>query len=103
MRLMLGSDNDPRLLVVTDDKNNYDKFAFWVINGRWNGVYDNGSITVEKSGVIHGWAVICDDQVRLSSKSDWDYAEVFKNFDDKDYAGPTMSPGQFDVDDDIPF
>lgn len=105
MRLMLGQNSEPSLLV--DAKVEYGdrtKFSFWVVNGAWEGRYNNGYITI--LGPIDGdyssldpVEILCDDQDRLRG----DYQDVFDNFDDPNYVAPKFEHVVTDFDDDIAF
>jgi hypothetical protein len=46
MRLMLGSNGDPSLLVSVDDDYNPSRFKFSVINGAWEGEFIDGHISI---------------------------------------------------------
>lgn len=80
MRLMLGYNNEPYLLVYCNPINT-DKFKFYVSNGNWDGLYDNGTITVFKDDKIvnrsFGWRILSDDQDLLQGE---DYNDVFLRF-----------------------
>ena len=105
MRLMLGHNGLPWLLVTTSSPT-HDTFEFDVINGAWDGSFDNGTVTVHKTGyVVQGCVVLCDDQLRLQSESGWEYQVVFDNFDNPDYVGKPMpaTVSSMDWDDDVPF
>lgn len=103
MRLMLGTDQRPDLLVDVFDFSNRDEFDFEVINGRWHGKYTNGHLTIDApSG---SWStldiieILCDNQDRLRG----DYNDVFANFDNLNYIAPQPKPLPDYWDDDIPF
>jgi hypothetical protein len=113
MRLMLGNGDTPELLVeVVETNYNPNDFAFDVVNGLWEGRYINGHITVlgAPSGDFSSTNTLditCDDQNRLRG----DYKDVFDNFHDETYVGPTDvyfhkkrdKMTDLDFDDDIPF
>lgn len=89
MKIMLGNENEPSLLVeVIDSKvNEAGNFDFMVINGGWKGSYNNGHITVwnPPSGSYSSLditEILTDNQVRLCG----DYHEVFNNFKNPNYA-----------------
>ena len=95
MRLMLGTENAPSLLVEVANDYNPTSFKFRVINGAWDGVFTNGHITV--LGCPGGaWSdlgiteILTDNQDRL--RSDFtqfgSYDEVFNNFDNPNYIAP---------------
>ena len=104
MRLMLGTDERPELLVEVFDLDDRNEFDFEVINGRWYGKYTNGHLTIDHP---HGaWStldtvkILCDNQDRLRG----DYTTVFENFDNPNYFAPKplfQVPANWD--DDIPF
>ncbi len=109
MRLMLGTQERPSLLVNVKQEHSPAHFEFWVVNGAWDGTYTDGYITVhhpwEPFSSLDKMEILCDNQDRLRS-SDWSggYQEVFNNFDNPDYVAPKPKPVVFDdMDDDIPF
>lgn len=110
MRLMLGTQERPKLLVNVEQEYSPTHFDFWVVNGNWNGTFYNGYVTVYNcpSGdysSLDKVEILCDNQDRLRS-SDWSggYQEVFSNFHNPDYVAPKPEPVMFDdMDDDIPF
>jgi hypothetical protein len=107
---MLGTpDNDPSLLVLVEDDFDPADFDFEVINGRWEGKFTNGHISVfgcpsgdwSDLGVTH---ILSEDQHRLRGKDSWDYQTVFDNWDNPNYVGPEwITPHWPDMDDDIAF
>ena len=104
MRLMLGRNNKPYLLVSVDNDYNLSDFKFYVVNGGWEGRYQYGRITI--LGCPSGeWSsldpveILCGDQTRLRGE----YQEVFNNFDNPNYVGPEPRPVPAWLDDDIPF
>lgn len=111
MRLMLGYNNKPSLLV--DVKEDYDPthFDFWVVNGAWEGTYYNGYVTVKKCPTgdyssLDKVEILCDNPDRLrSSYIHGGYQEVFNNFDNPNYVAPKVEKYYTPVwaDDDIPF
>lgn len=106
MRLMLGTKDDPSLLVSVHQEYSSTHFEFWVVNGCWDGTFTNGYITVWGSpggdfSSLEKIEILSDNQDRLRG----DYQTVFDNFNDPDYVAPrrenaTLSPIW---DDDIPF
>ena len=110
MRLMLGTQERPSLLVNVDDDYNPEHFVFWVVNGAWDGTYTNGYITVhhpwEPFSSLDKMEILTDNQDRLRS-SDWygEYNEVFANFSNPNYVAPKQQPVKYpsNWDDDIPF
>lgn len=105
MRLMLGTKDDPSLLVDVDQEHSPTHFEFWVVNGRWRGTYTNGHITVWDPPT-GSWSsleideILTDNQDRLRG----DYQTVFDNFRNPDYVAPKREVVRFDnMDDDIPF
>jgi len=105
MRLMIGDENDPRILVEVEDHYDPRVFKFWVVNGCWNGAFDNGRVFVEgeygDGHVVYTAKILCDDQDRLRG----DYQDVFNNFSNEDYKAPSPAKcaDMSDIDDDIPF
>ena len=106
MRLMLGTKDDPRLLVeIEQEYNKLNHFDFWVVNGLWHGSFYNGYLTVwdPPSGswsLLDNTEILSDNQDRLRG----DYQEVFNNFHNPDYVAPKREVVRFDdMDDDIPF
>lgn len=105
MRLMLGTKEDPSLLIDIEQEYSPTHFEFWVINGSWKGTYTNGYVTV-----WHPWnphssldkvEILTDNQDRLRG----DYQEVFDNFNNHTYVAPKPKkvPLPDNWDDDIPF
>lgn len=113
MRLMLGTNNQPSLLVSVErwpqhhQINQLDfwpdlHFDFWVINGAWNGSYSNSRVLVEhtQKWLDDEFQILCDDQSRLGG----DYQDVFRNFHDVNYRSPEPKPVDHSIfDDAIPF
>lgn len=104
MRLMLGRNGEPCLLVSVDDNYNPYDFKFYVINGCWEGQCQDGMITINgcPSGdysSLDPVEILCDDQKRLRGE----YNEVFVNFENPDYVGPEPKPIPAWLDDDVPF
>lgn len=100
MRLMLCRNNTPELLVNirgTDTS----KFTFYVVNGCWEGTFDNGSVTVDyDKTVIENVEILCAEQDRLRGP----YQDVFNNFDDPSWISPESKfVPPVSGDDDIPF
>jgi hypothetical protein len=109
MRLMLGTNDKPSLLVDVQQEFSLTHFEFWVVNGCWEGTYTNGYVTVwhpdEPWSSLDKTEILCDNQDRLRTKGEWGaYQEVFDNFHNPDYVAPKREPVVFhDMDDDIPF
>lgn len=105
MRLMLGNNNTPSLLVDVEQEHSTGHFEFWVVNGCWEGTYNNGRITVwhpyEPWSDLDGLEILCDNQDRLRGH----YQDVFWNFHDPDYIAPKPKKVELPAnwDDDIPF
>lgn len=106
MRLMLGVDNRPSLLVDVTEFDNPDNFDFYVVNGAWEGKFQNGYITVlgapagDFSDHLTHHSIITQNQDRLRG----DYNDVFNNFDNPNYIAPKPKYTSADfMDDDIPF
>jgi len=109
MRLMLGTKDNPSLLVNVSQEHSPTQFDFWVVNGAWEGTFYNGYVTVHHPYNPHSSLdkveILCDNQDRLRS-DDWsgEYQNVFDNFHDESYVAPKREPVFFDaMDDDIPF
>lgn len=106
MRLMLGTPDQPSLLVELEQEKSPTEFDFWVVNGAWPGTFYNGYTTVHDcpSGdfsSLEKIEVLSDSQDRLRGN----YQTVFDNFDNPDYVAPcrktaTLPP---EWDDDIAF
>jgi hypothetical protein len=112
MRLMLGVGGHPSLLVSVENFDNQDNFDFYVINGAWNGRFQNGYITVlgaptgDFSDHLTHHTILTQNQDRLRSnfRDFMGYEEVFLNFHNPDYIAPKYKEVKFDdMDDDIPF
>ena len=115
MRLMLGTEERPSLLVDIRQEFSPTHFDFWVVNGCWEGTYYNGYVTVHDcpSGdysSLDKIEILCDNQDRLRttgwhSDVDRGYQAVFNNFHNPDYIAPkpenVVIPA--DWDDDIAF
>jgi hypothetical protein len=108
MRLMLGRNDTPSLLVNVDQEHSPTHFEFWVVNGAWAGTFNNGYITIWgcPSGdysSLDKVQILTDNQDRLRCGIG-DYQEVFNNFSDLDYIAIKPKVVKFDdMDDDIPF
>lgn len=110
MRLMLGKDNEPSLLVNVEQEYSSEHFDFYVVNGAWYGTYYNGYVTVRDcpSGdysSLDKIKILCNNQDRLRSVPYYEYQEVFNNFANPNYVAPTPQPVEYPSswDDDIPF
>jgi len=104
MRLMLGHENEPDLLVEVEDHYDSRVFKFWVVNGAWEGIFDHGKLFVidhyDNQPVSHTAMILCDNQDRLRGN----YQDVFCNFKNENYVTPMHRRISFDdIDDDIPF
>ena len=105
MRLMLGTKDNPSLLVNIEQEKSPTEFDFWVVNGAWRGVVTNGYITIlgcpgGNVSSLEKSEIICDNQDRLRGE----YDTVFANFDNVNYVASEREPVVFaDMDDDIPF
>ncbi len=105
MRLMLGTMGKPSLLVTVEQERSPTDFDFWVANGAWDGIFNNGHVTILgcPSGDfsdLNQTEILCDNQNRL--RGSWQ--TVFDNFDNPDYVAPAAKVVDFsDLDDDIPF
>ena len=106
MRLMLGTKENPSLLVDVTQEKSPTEFDFWVVNGAWKGTFTNGHVTVWNPPT-GSWTdlditeILSDNQDRLRG----DYNDVFNNFSNPSYVAPkpekVVLPA--DWDDDIPF
>jgi len=109
MRLMLGTKERPSLLVNVKQEYSPTHFDFEVINGRWDGTYTDGYVTIWgcPSGdysSLDKVEILTDNQDRLRCRWTSDYQEVFNNWDNPNYVAPKPEPVVFDdMDDDIPF
>jgi hypothetical protein len=113
MRLMLGHNEQPSLLVNIHQEYSPMHFDFWVVNGCWEGTYTNGHVTVwhpdNPWSSLDKTEILCDNQDRLRttgwySDADKGYQAVFDNFHNPDYVAPKRESVVFhDMDDDIPF
>lgn len=102
---MLGTSGIPNLLVEIEQEKSPTEFDFWVVNGAWNGTYNNGRVTVWHPD--NPWSdlgtteILTDNQDRLRG----DYNDVFWHFADSNYVAPKPEKVALpaDWDDDIPF
>lgn len=103
MRLMLGTKDQPSLLVDVEQEKSPTEFDFWVVNGAWQGTYTNGYVTIHHPDrpwtELEKIEILTDNQDRLRG----DYQEVFNNFGDPDYVAPKPKKVESFWDDDIPF
>ena len=104
MRLMLGTLDQPSLLIDIEQEKSPTEFEFYVVNGAWAGTFYNGYVTIWHPD--RPWTnldkteILCNNQDRLRG----DYQEVFNNFGNPDYVAPQREVVWFDAtDDDIPF
>jgi hypothetical protein len=106
---MLGTKDRPSLLVEIKQEYSPTHFDFWVVNGCWDGTYNNGHVTVWYPDgpwtELDKTEILCDNQDRLRSVPSYEYQEVFNNFDDPDYVAPKPKKVKLpaDWDDDIAF
>ena len=103
MRLMIGCEERPTLLVGVDTNYDPNDFDFYVINGNWDGPYHNGFISVfECPGgdftSLEKCQILTDNQHRLRG----DYQTVFREFTNVNYVAPFRTVIKID-DDDVPF
>lgn len=109
MRLMLGTKDHPSLLVNVGQEHSPTHFDFRVVNGEWDGTFNNGYVTVWYPGgpwtELDKTEILCDNQDRLRSIPWYDYQTVFDNFDNPNYVAPKQDkyfvPSWWE--DDIPF
>ena len=104
MRLMLGPNDTPSLLVNVEQEYALDHFEFWVVNGAWAGTFYQGKITVWHPDSpwtdLVNLGVLSQDQDRLRG----DYQPVFDNWSNPNWRAPKHQPVEhLDWDDDIPF
>ena len=103
MRVMLGKDTEPSLLVDVESGNYPTEFKFWVVNGAWYGSFINGMVIVDHylHHQVDNMLILCDNQDRLRGE----YQDVFENFDNPNYVAPKpeYKPLSADWYDDIPF
>ena len=105
MRLMLGTKDQPSLLVNIHQEYSPTNFDFWVVNGAWEGTFKDGYITIHHPWNPHSSLekveILSHNQDRLRGE----YQEVFDNFHNPDYVAPLpkrfVSPDVWD--DDIAF
>ena len=105
MRLMLGTQDRPSLLVDIEQEHTPTHFEFYVVNGAWAGTFYNGHVTVwhpERPWTdLDITEILSDNQDRLRGQ----YQDVFDNFSNTSYVAPrpekVVLPS--DWDDDIPF
>lgn len=87
MRLMLGTKDNPSLLVDVGTDFDRTLFNFWVVNGDWEGTFTRGHITIHYGheygdySTLNRVEILCDDHDRLRG----DYNDVFNNFDNPEY------------------
>lgn len=101
---MLGTADQPSLLVELEQEKSPTEFDFWVVNGAWFGTFTNGYVTVWHPD--RPWSnldkieILTDNRDRLRGE----YQEVFDNFSNLDYIAIKPKVAVFDdMDDDIPF
>lgn len=80
MRLMLGTPDQPSLLVDIEQEKSPTEFDFWVVNGAWHGTFTDGHITIWHPDrpwtKLDKTEILCNNQDRLRG----DYQTVFDNF-----------------------
>ena len=110
MRLMLGTQERPSLLVNVKDDYDPAHFDFRVVNGAWDGTYTNGYVTVHHPYNPHSSLdkieILCDNQDRLRSPDNYgEYNDVFANFHNPNWIAPLPKKVEYPAswDDDIPF
>lgn len=103
MRVMLGKNGKPGLLVQVTNQRAVTDFDFTVINGGWTGAYKGRDIHVfgdEPLVYAAGYDILTMNQDRLRG----DYQDVFDNFGNPQYVAPgarvTLA---HQGDDDLPF
>ncbi len=103
MRLMIGCEERPVLLVDVDTNYDPNDFDFYVINGNWDGHYHNGFISVfgcpgGDFTSLQKHEILTDSQHRLRGN----YQTVFCHFENENYVAPSYRVIEID-DDDVPF
>lgn len=101
---MLGTVGRPSLLVLVQQERSPTDFDFWVVNGCWDGIFNNGHVTIlgSPSGDFSDLEIneiLCSNQDRLRGN----YQDVFNNFDNPEYVAPMPKKVKFDDMDDIAF
>jgi len=104
MRMMLGTNDNPSLLVNVEQEYAHDHFEFWVVNGAWAGTFYQGKITVWHPDSpwtdLVNLSVLSQDQDRLRG----DYQPVFNNWSNPNWRAPKHQPVEHLAwDNDIPF
>lgn len=101
MRLMLGFNGNPSLLVDVTKYHSDGSFDFWVVNGAWDGVFNKGIVTVNYTKEDIECTILTDNQDRLRGS----YEEVFANFHNESYVAPMPLKHSTRTwwDDDVPF
>ena len=102
---MLGTKDQPSLLVDIGQEHSPTNFEFWVVNGAWEGTFKDGYITIHHPWNPHSSLekveILSNNQDRLRGE----YQEVFDNFHNPDYVAPVpkgfVAPAGWD--DDIAF
>ena len=89
MRLMLGLNKKPHLLVSVKDFKDLNSFSFWVINGAWEGQFLNGKVSILKAPLgaytsLEKYDVLTTDEKRLAGP----YNIVFDNFSNENFVSP---------------
>lgn len=109
MRLMLGTKDNPSLLVNVQKEYGPAHFDFWVVNGAWEGTFYNGYVTVHHPykpfSSLEKVEILTDNQDRLRTVPHYEYQEVFNNFHNPDYVAPEYTKVEVPAswDDDIAF
>ena len=104
MRMMLGTNDNPSLLVNVEQEYSPDHFEFWVVNGAWAGTFYQGKITVWHPDSpwtdLVNLSVLSQDQDRLRG----DYQPVFDNWSNPNWRAAKPQPQEHLAwDDDIAF
>ena len=104
MRLMLGTNDNPSLLVNVEQEYAPGHFEFWVVNGAWAGTFYQGKITVWHPDSpwtdLVNLGVLSRNQDRLRG----DYQPVFDNWSNPNWRAPKHQPVEHLAwDDDIAF
>lgn len=105
MRLMLGTKEQPSLLVDVEQEHSPSHFEFWVINGAWAGTFHNGHVTVwypdRPWTELNTTEILSDNPNRLRGE----YQTVFDNWHNPNWVAPVCETATLppEWDDDIPF
>jgi hypothetical protein len=96
MRLLLGHGIEAHLLVDANCKEVTDEFKFRVINGEWNGAFDNGTIIGRdvwgyENPTVTDVQILCSDQELLSGE----YNDVIDHYNNRISANELKTYDEF--------